>query len=102
MKLLALAAAMILVSGCTAAVKSAEGIADATPAKVANCAFVKDVSGSSVFGGQQGLSAEGIAKAKEQAREQAAAAGATDVVWGDVSSPNISSVTGKAYRCGKG
>ena len=32
MKLLALAAAMILVSGCTAAVKSAEGIADADPA----------------------------------------------------------------------
>jgi hypothetical protein len=101
MKTLALSAALVLVSGCTAAVKSAEGVADADAARVANCAFVKDVSGSSVFGGSRGLSEEGIAKAKEQAREHAAAAGATDIVWGDVSSPDISSVTGKAYRCGK-
>jgi hypothetical protein len=101
MKTLALAAALVLVSGCTAAVKSAEGVADADASAVANCAFVKDVSGSSVFGGDRGLSAEGIAKAKEQAREHAASAGANTIVWGNVSSPDISTVTGKAYRCAK-
>jgi hypothetical protein len=99
MKILALVVAAISLSACTAAVKNAERVADADPAKVAHCSFVKDVSGSSVFGGNQGLAGEGIAKAKEQAREEAAKAGATDIVWGDLSSPDISSVTGKAYRC---
>jgi hypothetical protein len=102
MKLLALTAAMILASGCTAAVKSAEGVADADAAKVAHCTFVKDVSGRSVFGGSRGLSQEGIAKAKQAARDQAAAAGATDIVWEEISSPDVSMVSGKAYRCPKG
>ncbi|MGH8171521.1 MAG: hypothetical protein ACREPX_00145 [Rhodanobacteraceae bacterium] len=100
MKLLALTVTLVLVSGCTAAVKSAEGVADADAAGVANCAFVKDVEGSSVFGGR-GLVEQGIAKAKQQARESAAAAGANTIVWGDITSPDISKVTGKAYRCAK-
>jgi hypothetical protein len=86
-------------SACTAAVKNAERVSDADAAKVAHCTFVMDVTGSSVFGGDRGLAGEGIAKAKQQARDQAAKAGATDIVWEDVSSPDISSVSGKAYRC---
>ena len=99
MKVLALVVAVVSLCGCTAAVKNAERVSDADAAKVAHCSFVKNVSGSSVFGGDRGLAGEGIAKAKEQAREEAAKAGATDIVWEDVSSPDISSVTGKAYRC---
>ena len=99
MKTLMLVVLGFSIAGCTAAVKNAERVSDADAAKVAHCTFVRNVSGSSVFGGDRGLANEGIAKAKQQARDEAAKAGATDIVWEDVSSPDISSVTGKAYRC---
>lgn len=97
MKVLALAAAAVLMSGCLAPVKGADRVADADQAKVANCSFVKDVKGNS--NGRGGTRA-GIGKAMDEAREDAAKAGATNIVWEKITNPDIATVSGKAYRCG--
>jgi hypothetical protein len=70
-------------------------IADAKADKVANCTFVKDVSGQA--SGKHTRAALG--SAMEEARKDAAQAGATHIVWNQVKSANVQSVTGKAYRC---
>jgi len=72
-------------------------ILDADADKVAHCTFVRDVEGRSVFG--ERLKNQAVSKAKEDARSQAAQAGATHIVWGKVSSTDITTVAGKAYRC---
>jgi hypothetical protein len=100
MKVLSLAiSAAISIVGSAGQVMAAEKVADATEAQVADCTFVQDINGRSVFG--ERLKEQGVAKAKEDARSQAAKAGATDVVWGAISSTDVTTAAGKAYRCPK-
>ena len=98
MKMLALAVAMVLISGCAqAAVKTGERVTDADAAKVANCTFLKEVGGSTMA---RGGTKSAIGQGMNEAREEAAKAGATDIVWDQITSPNIATIHGKAYRCG--
>lgn len=90
-----IAAAALLVPVVASA---GSGVKDADEAKVAHCAFVKDVEGRSVFG--ERLKEQAIKKAKEDARGQAEKAGATDIVWGKVSSTDVTTIAAKAYHCG--
>jgi hypothetical protein len=92
-------AGAISIFGCVGQAMAAGKIADADEAQVANCTFVQDVSGRSVFG--ERLKEQGLTKAKEDARAQAAKAGATSIVWGAISQTDSTSVAGKAYRCPK-
>ncbi|HEY6895333.1 MAG TPA: hypothetical protein VI258_14255 [Rhodanobacteraceae bacterium] len=95
MKAFLVTAALLLASGGASAGPS---VADADEAKVAHCTFLKDIEGRSVFG--ERLKEPAVKKAREDARGQAAKAGATDIVWGKVSSTDITTVAAKAYRCG--
>lgn len=90
------AIAVLLLAGVGPA-RGEDRVVDADAAQVSHCTFVEDVDGRSVFG--ERLKQAGVAKAKEDARSQAAKAGATHVVWGKVSSTDVTTVTGKAYRC---
>jgi len=100
MKTLPLAIALaISIFGCMGEVLAADKVVDADEAQVSKCTFVQDVSGRSVFG--ERLKEQGMAKAKEDARAQAAKAGATNIVWGQISQADSTSVAGKAYRCPK-
>ena len=91
----AMAAAMLLAHVDASAGSSVE---DADAAKVAHCTFLNDVEGRSVFG--ERLKEQAVKKAKENARGQAEKAGATHIVWGKVSSTDITTIAAKAYRCG--
>ncbi|HEV7489369.1 MAG TPA: hypothetical protein VGO25_01095 [Rhodanobacteraceae bacterium] len=93
----ALAAFAVLLWAQSDPVKGHDRIVDADAAQVAHCTFVQDVDGRSVFG--ERLAQAGVSKAKEDARNQAAKAGATHVVWGKVSSTDVTTVAGKAYLC---
>lgn len=73
-------------------------ITDATEADVARCTFLKDVDGRSVFG--ERLKGPAVEKAKEDARGEAEKLGATHIVWGKPNSTDVTTITGKAYRCG--
>jgi ABC-type Zn uptake system ZnuABC Zn-binding protein ZnuA len=98
MKALSLAiAAAISIFGCVDQVLAADRVADADEAQVATCTYLQDVDGRSVFG--ERLKEQGLVKAKEDARAHAAKARATHVVWGKVSSTDVTTVVGKAYRC---
>ena len=100
MKALPIALAGALsIFGCMGQVFAADAskVVDATEAQVVHCTFLQDVSGRSVFG--ERLKEQGVAKAKEAARAQAASAGATDIVWGQISSTDVTTAAGKAYRC---
>jgi hypothetical protein len=83
--------------GAAAPVRAAR-IADATETDVAHCAFLKDVDGRSVFG--ERLKGPAVEKAKEDARGEAAKLGATHIVWGKPNSADVTTISGKAYRCG--
>ena len=96
MKTLSSLAAILLMAVCIPAA-NAKGVEDADAAKVANCTFVKDISASTSNGGRYTRAALGAAM--EDARADAAKAGATHIVWDKVSSPSVANVTGKAYRC---
>jgi hypothetical protein len=78
---------------------AAGAVADATEAQVADCTFVRDVNGRAIWG--ERLKEQGTTRAKEDARAQAAKAGATHVVWGEISSTDVTTAAGKAYRCAK-
>ena len=100
MKTLSLAfAGAISVFCCVGQLQAADKIADADAAQVAHCTFVQDVSGRSVFG--ERLKEQGLTKAKEDARAQAAKAGATSIVWGEITQTDSTVVAGKAFRCPK-
>jgi hypothetical protein len=75
---------------------SAKDVEDADAAKVANCTFVKDVSGQTQ---SSKYTRSALGAAMETARADAAKAGATHIVWNKVDSLNVTSVTGKAYKC---
>jgi len=93
MKALALVVATALMSICISA--NARGVQDADAAKVANCTFIKDVSAVT----PSGYTRTALGAAMETARAEAAKAGATHIVWNKVDSVNVTSVSGKAYRC---
>ena len=73
-------------------------VEDADAAKVASCTFVKDVSAPTNNGK---YTREALGSAMEQARADAEKAGATHIVWNKIKNANVSSVSGKAYHCGK-
>ena len=73
-------------------------IVDADEAAVAHCTFLQDINGRSVFG--ERLKGPAVEKAKEDARGEAEKAGATHIVWGKPQSSDVTTITGKAYRCG--
>ena len=73
-------------------------IVDADDAAVASCTFLQVVDGRSVFG--ERLKTQGIAKAKEDARNEAAKLGATHIVWDKAMSTDVTTISGKAYHCG--
>jgi len=82
----------------SAEVGAAPKVEDADEAKVAHCTFVADVEGRSVFG--ERLKDPAVKKAREDARGKAGKAGATHIVWGKVTSTDITTIAAKAYRCG--
>lgn len=90
-----LAAVLLLASSAASAGSSVEAVDES---KVAHCTFLKDIEGRSVFG--ERLKEPAVKKAKEDALGQAEKAGATHIVWGKVSSTDITTVAAKAYRCG--
>jgi hypothetical protein len=90
-----IAAAALLVPALAGA---GSNVREVDEAKVAHCTFLKDIEGRSVFG--ERLKEQAVRKAKEDARGQAESAGATDIVWGKVSSTDITTIAAKAYRCG--
>jgi hypothetical protein len=95
MKALHLAAAIAL------SVFSASAFArvdDADQAKVASCTFVKDISAPTNKGKH---TREALGTAMEQVRADAEKAGATHIVWNKIKGSDVSSVSGKAYDCGK-
>ena len=96
MKAPILFAAVILIASADASTGS--DIREVDEAKVAHCTFVADVEGRSVFG--ERLKEQAVKKAKEDARGKASKAGATDIVWGKVSSTDITTIAAKAYHCG--
>jgi hypothetical protein len=98
MKALPFIAAFALLSVSAPAAVAAE-VEDADAAKVANCTFVKDVSASTT--GKKGYTRSVMAAAMSDAREDAAKAGATHIVWNKVNAANVTAVSGKAYRCSK-
>ena len=80
---------------------SVPDVKDADAKMVEGCKFLGHVSGGSVLGGM----IQGTARrhAEERARRDAAALGATHIVWSDVRSGYFegASANGNAYRCGK-
>jgi len=96
MKAPILFAAVILIASADA--NAGSDIREVDEAKVAHCTFVADIEGRSVFG--ERLKEQAVKKAKEDARGKASKAGATDIVWGKVSSTDITTIAAKAYHCG--
>ena|SRR5664279_3234126 len=74
----------------------ARGVEDADAAKVASCTFLKDVSEPTSSGKH---TREALGAAMERARDDAAKAGATHIVWNKIVGSDVSRVSGKAYRC---
>jgi len=97
MKALHLAAVVVIACGMYS-VDALAHVDDADAAKVASCTFVKDVSAPTSNGKH---TREALGTAMEQARADAEKAGATHIVWNKIKGSNVSSVSGKAYTCGK-
>jgi hypothetical protein len=98
MKTCSLAIVVGLALLVTATPLRAAKIADATEADVAHCTFLDTVDGRSVFG--ERLKGPAVEKAKEDARGKAGKLGATHIVWGTPNSTDVTTISGKAYRCG--
>jgi len=77
--------------------QKASAIKDSDQKSVERCAFVGNVSGTSGWGNL--AASTGINNAKNEAREQAARLGATEVVWVSVVGGYSPNVSGNAYRC---
>lgn len=88
----------LALSGCATTLSSqAMRIHDADTNMIRNCKHIGDVHGSSGWGNI--AASTGIQNAKNEAREQASAMGATHIVWTNISGGYSPFVTGKAYRC---
>ena len=88
--------AVALIAGGTYSAAAVAHVDDADKAKVAGCTFVEDVSAPTQNGKHTRAA---LGTAMEQARTDAGKAGATHIVWDKVRNANVSSVSGKAYRC---
>jgi len=89
---------LLLVACATSPSPGASAVRDADERTVANCTFVRSVSGTSGWGNL--AASAGIENAKNEAREQAAHAGATHIVWMSVAGGYSPNVSGSAYKCG--
>jgi hypothetical protein len=93
-------ATMFIVTMLLCAASSASAapvVKDADADAVAKCTFLQDVQGRNALG--ERLKEQAVKNAKEEARAKAAKAGATHIVWGNVSSTDITTIDAKAYRC---
>ena len=98
MKLFALAAITFFLAGCATSLSAnAMRVQDADVTIVGKCTFVGDVQGSSGWGNL--AASAGMQNAKNEAREQAAAMGATHVIWTGIAGGYSPFATGKAYAC---
>jgi hypothetical protein len=97
MKMLPLLVSVAVMS-VSLSIAHAGGVEDADAAKVANCTFVKDISAPTSTGKH---TREALGAAMENARDDAAKAGATHIVWNKIVGHDVSNVSGKAYRCAK-
>jgi len=90
----------IFISSCATESTSdiPKGMRVATPDRVTNCKLLGDVHGvSSLYGV---FAENALAKARQQAFEQALAMKANTIVWGPFSTPyGSTSVSGLAYAC---
>ena len=87
-----------LLTGCaTVLTARAAKIADTDGASVAGCEFVGQVKGSSGWGTL--AASTGMAKARNEAMENAAKLGATDIVWRSASVGYSPYMIGTAYDC---
>ena len=88
----------LLASGCTTVPSvAAQRVKVADPAEVMACTLVADVQGSSGWGNL--AASTGMQNAKNEALDQAAAAGATHIVWTNIAGGYSPFATGRAYRC---
>lgn len=90
-----LSVCFLLLASCSSSPKFT--VLDADENMVKSCSFIESVSGTSGVGGL--FASQGVANAKNEARSQAADAGATHIVWSSVSGGMTASVSGNAYRC---
>lgn len=89
---------ILMVSGCaTTLTSSAVRIVDADMKMTENCQFIGDVHGSSGWGNL--AASTGMENAKNEAKEKAAAMGATHIVWIGVAGGYSPYANGKAYLC---
>ena len=88
----------LIAYGCaTTLSSSATRILDADAKMVDGCTYVGEVHGSSGWGNL--AASTGIENAKNEAREKAAALGATHILWTNVSGGYSPYVSGRAYIC---
>jgi hypothetical protein len=88
----------LLFGACaTAPSRDARRIVETDPSGVSNCRYIKEVHGSSGWGGL--AASTGIENAKNEALDEAAEAGATHVVWSSLVGGFGPSASGKAYGC---
>lgn len=97
-------AVLLLMAACTSTTTPPStgygSVQDADAKTVESCRFVAHVSGGSLIGGL--AQRTGRERARNDARKQAAALGATHVVWSIVQSTNQGSAAeGDAYACPK-
>jgi hypothetical protein len=89
----------MLLGACTSAL-TPEGakVQEADEKMVEQCTFVGNVSGISMAGNTQKQAME---RARDSAKNDAAALGATHVILGDITPAQRSyTIFGRAYRCG--
>src|SRR5689334_6971396 len=98
MRYLILTAGLSLCACATAPSERAARIKDADPKIVDACTYVGEVEGTSIWGGPGGHGAA-VSNSKNEARDQAAALGATHIVWNSTSESSLTAVGGRAYRC---
>ena len=85
-------------SGCvTTLTPAARQIHSSDERMVANCEFLGEVQGSSGFGNL--AATQGMQNARNEAMEQAAQLGATNIVWTNIAGGFSPYATGRAYRC---
>ena len=97
MKMLPFVVAAAVMSGFFLTANAGD-VEDADAPKVAHCTFLKDVRAPTSTGK---YTRAALGAAMEQARDDAAKAGATHIVWNKIVGSDVSSVSGKAYRCPK-
>jgi hypothetical protein len=94
-----IASTLLLISaGCATTLSPAAArIRPADQFIVVGCTFVGDVIGSSGWGNL--AASQGMQNAKNEGLEQAAAMGATHVVWVNIADGYSPYANGKAYKC---